>query len=117
MNIKMDQWVKWDGEKIVKGPQGVPGDDTWVRLVEDTDKPLEAPCSYRLHNGYVIEDYSDYTEPYYEKRSYGYPSIGEQLDLLFHDIENGTLDQTGDFYNYLKRVKDMHPKPEETDGD
>ena len=41
----------------------------------------------------------------------------EQLDLLFHDIENGTLDQTGDFYNYLKRVKDMHPKPEESDGD
>ena len=41
-----------------------------------------------------------------------FPEIGEQLDKLFHDIENGTLDQTGEFFTALKAVKDSNPKPE-----
>ena len=40
-----------------------------------------------------------------------YPDIGEQLDKLFHDIENDTLDTTGEFYTALKAVKDHYPKP------
>lgn len=40
-----------------------------------------------------------------------YPSLEEQLDLLFKDIDNDTLDKTGDFYTKLKTVKDNNPKP------
>ena len=40
-----------------------------------------------------------------------YPSLEEQLDLLFKDIDNDTLDKTGDFYTKLKAVKDNNPKP------
>ena len=39
-----------------------------------------------------------------------YPKLSEQLDALWHDIDNGTLDKTGEFYNLLKTVKDSHPK-------
>ena len=39
-----------------------------------------------------------------------YPKISEQLDALWHDIDNGTLDKTGEFYNMLKTVKDSYPK-------
>jgi len=39
-----------------------------------------------------------------------YPKLSEQLDALWHDIDNGTLDKTGEFYNMLKTVKDSHPK-------
>ena len=39
-----------------------------------------------------------------------YPSIGEQLDMLWHAIDSGTLNKTSDFYTAIKAVKDAHPK-------
>jgi hypothetical protein len=42
-----------------------------------------------------------------------YPPLGEQFDKLWHDINNGTLDNTGAFYTALKTVKDDNPKPGE----
>ena len=39
-----------------------------------------------------------------------YPKMSEQLDALWHDIDNGKLDKTGDFYKMVKNVKDSHPK-------
>lgn len=45
-------------------------------------------------------------------RAKAYPSLGDQLDKLFHDLENGTLDQTGEFFTAIKEVKDANPKPE-----
>ncbi len=42
-----------------------------------------------------------------------YPDIKEQLDMLWHAIdENATLKtQFADFYNTIKLVKDQYPKP------
>jgi hypothetical protein len=48
---------------------------------------------------------------YERKRGKLYPTIEHQLDLLFHDIEDGKLDKTGSFYNVIKKVKDKYPKP------
>ncbi len=45
-------------------------------------------------------------------RMLAYPSIGEQLDKLYRDIENNTLDQTGEFFTAIKAVKDANPKSE-----
>jgi hypothetical protein len=39
-----------------------------------------------------------------------YPFIGDQLDMLWHAIDNGTLNKTSDFYTAIKAVKDAHPK-------
>ena len=39
-----------------------------------------------------------------------YPSIGDQLDMLWHAIDSGTLNKTSDFYTAIKAVKDAHPK-------
>lgn len=50
---------------------------------------------------------------YAEKRGLEYPAIGDQLDMLWHAIDNGTLDKTSDFYTTLKEVKDNNPKPTE----
>jgi len=46
-------------------------------------------------------------------REIAYPELKEQLDKLYHDINNGTLDETGDFFTALKTVKDDNPKPSE----
>ena len=42
-----------------------------------------------------------------------YPSINDQLDMLWHAIDAGTLDTTSDFYTTLAAVKDANPKPSE----
>ena len=48
---------------------------------------------------------------YAEKRAVEYPSIGDQLDLIWHTIDNGLpLDKESDFYKTIKEVKDKYPK-------
>ena len=52
-------------------------------------------------------------EQYKRDRAASYPELGEQLDKLFHDIDNGTLTTSGDFYTALNTVKTANPKPSE----
>ncbi len=75
----------------------------------EIEKKLEALIiSYnnRTNNSY------EYSEAIMGRKA-EYPSLEEQLDLLFKDIDNDTLDKTGDFYTKLKAVKDNNPKPSE----
>ena len=44
-------------------------------------------------------------------RQEGYEAIGEQLDKLWHDIDEGKLDKTGSFYTSIKTIKDRWSKP------
>jgi hypothetical protein len=46
-----------------------------------------------------------------QNRISAYPQLSEQFDKLWHDINNGTLDETGEFFTALKQVKDDNPKP------
>lgn len=44
-----------------------------------------------------------------------YPTLADQLDMLFKDIDAGLLGddaKTGQFYTTIKAVKDAHPKGE-----
>jgi len=50
---------------------------------------------------------------YQRDRTVAYPALAEQFDKLWHDINNGTLDNTGVFFTALKEVKDNNPKPSE----
>jgi len=50
---------------------------------------------------------------YQRDRAVAYPALAEQFDKLWHDINNGTLDNTGVFFTALKEVKDNNPKPGE----
>ena len=43
-------------------------------------------------------------------RDISYDTIGDQLDKLWHDIDQGKLDKTGSFYTAIKAVKDKYPK-------
>tara|TARA_R100000742_G_C4266138_1_gene84229 strand:- start:390 stop:737 length:348 start_codon:yes stop_codon:yes gene_type:complete len=42
------------------------------------------------------------------KRSYS--SVGNQLDLLYHDMTAGKLDATGEWHKSIKAIKDANPK-------
>ena len=48
---------------------------------------------------------------YIRNRQQSYPALGEQLDLLFHDMTAGKGDKTGEWYKAVKKVKDDNPKP------
>jgi len=49
---------------------------------------------------------------YVANRKNEYPSIGDQLDMLYHDIKAGTL-ETGDWITAIEQVKTDNPKPSE----
>ena len=51
---------------------------------------------------------------YAQYRAGAYPSIGEQLDKLYHDIDDGKLGldaKTGTWYSAIKATKDKYSKP------
>ena len=52
---------------------------------------------------------------YARTRATAYPSIGDQLDMLWHAIDTGDWTaakvKTTSFYTELKAVKDANPKP------
>ncbi len=58
----------------------------------------------------ALETEWDASEEARVSRFIAYPDIKEQLDKLFHDIDEGKLDKTGTFYTAIKSVKDANPK-------
>lgn len=48
---------------------------------------------------------------YARARQESYPALGEQLDMLYHDMNAGKGDKTGDWYKAVKKIKDDNPKP------
>jgi len=49
-------------------------------------------------------------ETYKFNRMMDYPSLGDQLDMLWHAINSDSLDKTSSFYTSIKNVKDKYPK-------
>jgi|TARA_R110001592_G_scaffold277515_2_gene544683 hypothetical protein len=55
----------------------------------------------------------DTGEVYGTKRASYYPSLREQLDLLWHAVDEGKFGdtaKTSSFYTEMKAVKDKYPK-------
>lgn len=51
---------------------------------------------------------------YQAARVFEYPTLADQLDTLWHDIEAGKFGakaRTSEFFQAIKAVKDRHPKP------
>lgn len=46
-----------------------------------------------------------------EIRAKSYPTIADQLDMLWHAIDDGSLDKNSEFYLKLKQVKEQNPIP------
>ena len=44
-------------------------------------------------------------------RMNAYGTMGEQLDLLWHDIDNLRAGKLGEWYKKIKKAKSDHPKP------
>ena len=65
------------------------------------DQAIEDRANWKLDeqdNGYVRD------------RQESYPALGEQLDLLYHDMTAGKLDNSGEWHKHSKAVKDANSK-------
>lgn len=49
---------------------------------------------------------------YADARIAEYGSIGDQLDMIYKDIDAGKLNKNGAWYKLIKKVKEDNPKPE-----
>lgn len=81
---------------------GSDGSINWIDTVQTQPTQSEIDAEIiRLASVYNAQEY---------QRLRQYPSLGDQLDMLWHAIDNGTLNKTSDFYTAIKAVKDAHPK-------
>lgn len=52
------------------------------------------------------------TEPaYVEGRRYAYPRVADQLDMLWHAMDDGAMPKVEPFYSEILAVKQAYPKP------
>lgn len=56
----------------------------------------------------IVDESGETTQ---QKTANGYPSIAHQLDLLYHDIKTGNL-ENGSWIAAIEAVKTQFPKPE-----
>ena len=95
-------------------------DDTKVSLQNDSDgkgdyisswnysfsKPTDSQIASYETAGNTVESNAAIDA----KRRTEYLSWQEQLDKLYHDIDDGKLDKTGSWYTHIKAVKDANSK-------
>ena len=61
----------------------------------------------------VVREVNIYNYYLYERnREKDYPSVKDQLDMLYHDLKAGNLN-SGTWMTAIEAVKTNHPKPEE----
>ena len=81
-------------------PKHPKDDDRELKHQDGTD--FDAELRF-VHFDYLVNKYK-------VERHNKYDQIGEQLDKLWHDIDEGKLDKTGSFYAHVKSIKDGDPK-------
>ena len=101
---------------------------TKEQLQTEADAEIESakPMYKQVNNERMEFEESDYAQAkidlgnskweaqqfgYIQARQESYGSIGDQLDQLYWDIDNGKLDKTGEWHKAIKKVKTDNPKP------
>jgi hypothetical protein len=87
-----------------------------LEVVVPDDFVYKKPVYDAVHNKNTVEDMTAQEIlnkiTYSERRAVGYPSIQNQLDMLYHDIDSGLFgDQakTSKFYTTIKAIKETYP--------
>jgi len=111
-------YIKWNEEDSTA--DGFPssmivGEGNWLPFVEgpavSNARTQTTEYVYDVQGGYVTQVIiGDATLAYDQAREGAHAPIADQLDKLWHDIDNGTLSKDGQFYNYVKDIKDQFPK-------
>ena len=84
---------------------------------ELTDQVIFFDC--KISDGAIVQSESDErknlreTKQARQNRKDEYPEIGEQLDMLYHAIDNDSdlKGKFSNFYSTIKTIKEKYPKP------
>ena len=110
VTVRMGQWFGWSDSK----------NKIYANLIvhDGGTKPSESDCTNGLK---ALQDAWDLENDSYKSQrrlgvgsTSGYPSIGAQLDQLYHDMKDGKLGAgatTGSWYVGITSVKTAFPKP------
>ena len=109
LQTKVELYIKansatWDDTKVLLQNDGS-GDyiKTWTYSFT---KPTDSQIASYETAGNTAENLSGILS----KRKTEYLSWREQLDKLWHDINDDKLDKTGSWYKHIKAVKDANSK-------
>ena len=89
---------------LVGGDLGGATDSYTPKLFDGQTLPSKAKIDAELKK---LQD--EYDSKQYQ-RDRKYPQLGEQLDMLFHDMTSGKGDKTGEWYKTIAKVKSDNPK-------
>ena len=109
LQTKVELYIKansatWDDTKVLLQNDG--GDDYIKEWTYSFSKPTDSQIASYETAGNTVES----NAVIFSKRKIEYLSWREQLDKLWHDIDDGKLDKTGSWYTHIKTVKDANSK-------
>tara|TARA_Y100001937_G_C7051686_1_gene299437 strand:+ start:241 stop:615 length:375 start_codon:yes stop_codon:yes gene_type:complete len=84
------------------------GEFTFETWEHDSEPPTTEEIEKEIRREVDIYNYYLYER----NREEQYPDLKDQLDMLFHDIKNGNLNN-GRWIEAIQTVKDNNPKPNE----
>lgn len=85
-------------------PPGLEAGHTFVREVEEMPELGDVVFD---ENDQIVQRQRSYAE----HRAMQYPNVTDQLDALWHAMDDGTLPKAEPFYSDILAVKQAHPKP------
>lgn len=110
----MQSWVKFVDGRIVEGPVGSDEQpDGFVEYVEVVNlPPAHGPVTVSVSfvDGRCVKTISAETS-YVKQRQNAYPSLGDQMDMLWHAMDDGVIPKVEPFYTDILNVKVQYPKP------
>jgi len=71
---------------------------------------LAEPTAEQLASYETAGNEAETAQAVLNKRAREYKELKEQLDLLYHDMTAGKLDNSGEWHKHIKAVKDANPK-------
>lgn len=81
---------------------------TWdLEWRDDSARPSDEEITQKAAE--LAQEWVD-TE-YQRIRANQYPNVTDQLDMLWHAMDDGALPRVDSFYDAIKAVKDANPKP------
>ena len=96
----------WDDTKVSLRNDGDGNGDYIKTWTYSFSKPTDSQIASYETAGNTVESNHNVDD----KRKKEYLTWQEQLDKLYHDIDDGKLDKTGSWYTHIKSVKDANSK-------
>jgi len=95
---------------VGSGNYSLVGDDSYENIIEWTEAVTTPPTKEQVLTEFerIKQEFQDTT--YARYRSNEYPSITDQLDALWHAMDDGVLPKVDGFYDSVKEIKEKFPK-------